>query len=102
MNTFPERPSPVNPDDAERAAWARDARRAQDFGTLLAWAQSTLPSDALPCRCVDASCLRCETARVVAEWEAADPPSPAASAPVPDWVSADEPLIDLCDDDTPF
>jgi hypothetical protein len=79
---------------AGRAAWSRDCRRGEDFATLLAWAQSTLAADVLPCRCVNGSCLRCEAARVVSEWEA-----PATDGASDDWPAD---IVDLVDDGVPF
>jgi hypothetical protein len=102
MESLTSRPVPVNPDpveSADRAAWSRDCRRAEDFGTLLAWAQSTLPAEVLPCRCVDGSCLRCETARVVAEWEAPADSGGVRNTP-PEALPSDWPAdtIDLVED----
>jgi hypothetical protein len=70
----------------EYEQWRLDVRAADDLATLLQWARETLPAAVLPCRCADATCLRCLTDRIVAE--RSDPLPPAAA---PDT-----------DDDPPF
>jgi hypothetical protein len=88
MNTFPERPAPVNPapddwpddlvelvddptEDVELwvgyERWRRDCA-FEDAATavLLAWARETLSGPMLPCQCDDGNvCLRCRVTAIV-------------------------------------
>jgi hypothetical protein len=53
--------------------WRAEVKLHDDLDALLRWAVETLPAAVLPCRCLDASCLRCQVDRIVAE--RSDPPA---------------------------
>jgi hypothetical protein len=55
----------IPPDEYEQ--WRREVRATDDLAVLLLWARLTLPAPVAPCTCLDASCPRCLTARVVAD-----------------------------------
>jgi hypothetical protein len=62
-----ERWEPTDSDWADLAAVQAEAeaRRSEVYQLLLAWAEESLPSAAVPCVCSHRSCLRCRIEAII-------------------------------------